>query len=344
MKRIMIVTNSLTGGGAERSMNLVANELTARGIPVALVPINAGSDDQVVPKCEVYPLERQWRGSLSNTITSLWSFNRLVWAWKPDFIVLNCDLPELFGALLLSNQKLVAVEHINHPWITRQRFGRFVRKVLEIRKTTWVAVSNHLTIWPNQRVPYGILLNPIVVTSKPISSNSQHLESSQKLKRLVCIGRLAEQKRPGWVLEIAAQAKLPVEFIGDGKMHEQLKATATIKNLQATFLGQVLDPWASLKLGDLLIIPSKYEGDGLVVIEALHHGVPMLIADIPDFRRFGFPEANYCKSINDFVQRISSYRNDISELLIPEELSLPILESRSVRAVGDSWEGFLVSI
>lgn len=344
MKRIMIVTNSLTGGGAERSMNLVANELTTRGIPVALVPINAGPSDQVIPRCEVFPLQRQWRGSLRSTISSIWNFNRVVKSWKPDVIVLNCDLPELFGVFLFSSQKIVAVEHINHPWITRKRFGRFVRKALEIRKTTWVAVSEHLAIWPNQRTPSGVLLNPIVAEAQLINGNSSYLDGFHELKRLVFIGRLTEQKRPDWVLEIASQTQLPAEFMGEGTMMKRLIEMATFNNLDVKFLGQVIDPWSTVKEGDLLVVPSKYEGDGLVVIEALHNRVPMLLASIPDFRRFGFPEANYCFGIADFVQKIGSYSKNLNDLLIPKELSKSLLNSRSIHKVGDSWEEFLASI
>ena len=36
----MVVTNSLAGGGAERSMNLLVNELASRGMALSLVPIN----------------------------------------------------------------------------------------------------------------------------------------------------------------------------------------------------------------------------------------------------------------------------------------------------------------
>lgn len=40
--KVAIVTNSLTGGGAERAMNLAANALHAAGIQVLLIPINHG--------------------------------------------------------------------------------------------------------------------------------------------------------------------------------------------------------------------------------------------------------------------------------------------------------------
>lgn len=338
------MTNSLTGGGAERSMNLVANELMNRGQSVALVPINAGLSDQVIPNCEVFPLDRKWRGGFRDTILALWKFNSVVRKYKPDLIVLNCDLPELFGAFLLSSQKLIAVEHVNHPWITRRIFGRFVRRVLKIRKTTWVAVSDHLTIWPDKDIPSIILLNPIFVSSKSVLSHSRHLQKVGKLERLVFIGRLTEQKRPDWVLEIVAETKLPAELIGAGLMLEDLKAEVRIRNLPITFSGQVNDPWALVKNGDLLIVPSKYEGDGLVVLEGLQCNVPMLIADIPDFRRFKFPEANYCDSIGDFVKTIESVNIDPTELLIPKEFSEPVLRPRSIQAVGDSWVNFFISL
>ena len=337
----MIVTNSLTGGGAERSMNLVANELWGRGLSVALVPINAGPSDQVVPVCEVFPLQRQWRGGFRETISSLWKFNQIVRSWKPNVIVLNCDLPELFGALLFSRERLIAVEHINHPWITRPTLGKFIRKVLKIRYISWVGVSSHLTIWPDHATPSTVFLNAIVSETNSVSPNSEPPAVTQNLKRLVFIGRLTEQKRPDWLLKISSQTQVPVEVIGDGAMINELTKTAIRDNLNVTFRGQVVNPWSSLKEGDLLIVPSSYEGDGLVVIEALHYRFPMLLADIPDFRRFGFPESNYCLAISDFVRKIEASRNNLCELLVSEELSQSLLKSRSIRMVGDSWVEFL---
>lgn len=344
MKRIMIVTNALIGGGAERSMNLLANELKRRGKSVSLVPINSGFENQVFPKCEVFPLGRKWRGGPLETIQSMWKFNSLVRKWKPDLVILNCDLPELHGALLLSSQRFIVVEHANFPWISRQILGKVVRKVLNARKTIWVAVSDHLKIWPTNELPSRILLNPIFDTSMSALSRSRQLHSTRKLKRLVFIGRLAPEKRPDWVLEIAMQTKLPIKFIGAGLMHENLEAKAKKGELAVTFAGQVIDPWALVKDGDLLLVPSKYEGDGLVVLEGLFNDVPMLIADIPDFRRFGFPELNYCDSIADFVKTIEFVRLDLSQLSIPTALSEHILFPRSIQSVGDSWTNFFTSI
>ena len=343
MKRVMIVTNSLTGGGAERSLNLVANELTARGWTIALVPINSGPSDLVNPICEVFGLERKWQGGLLETLRATRKFNKVVGSWDPEIIVLNCDLPELFGAFLYSTRILVAVEHINRPWAGRIQLGKFVRYMLKKRNVTWVAVSSHLTIWPNEQVPQAVLLNSISFCSVPAIEKNQSA-NLETINRLIFIGRLAPQKRPNWLIEIGRQTQLSVEFIGEGSMRETLQLDAEISGVSAHFHGQILEPWSLFAKGDVLIVPSEYEGDGLVVIEGLRLGLPILVADIPDFRRFGFPENNYCKTQLDFSERLNRFSSNILDLIVPVAIASQILDGRSATSVGDSWEKFLSSL
>jgi glycosyltransferase involved in cell wall biosynthesis len=332
----MIVTNSLTGGGAERSMNLVSNELFRRGWPIALVPINSSPADQVIPQCEVFPLERKWRGKTLDTFYAVWKFQRLVRKWRPDFIVLNCDLPELFGAIVHGKHRLIVLEHASYPWSQRSRLGRLVRKILECRNVIWIAVSSHLTIWPKGKKPTCVLQNPLVSL---VSSNPH--TSGHEIKRLVFIGRLSPEKRPELALEISHLTAIESIFIGDGVMLEGLKWSASKKSISAGFLGHLESPWQEIRTGDLLISSSKSEGDGLVVVEALQRNIPMLLAETPDFRRFGFPDINYCSDAHDFVHRITLHMNKLETLTIPESISHSILSERQLETIGNEWEIFL---
>lgn len=335
----MLVTNSLTGGGAERTMNLVANELTARGWTISLIPINSSSSDQVLPTCEVFPLERQWRGTLFDSFSAVSNFTRIVNAWNPDVIVLNCDLPELFGAILFGKHKLVVVEHTSNPWARRVRFGKIVRRILEFRNTTWVAVSSHLTIWPMRLKPSKVLQNP-VSTQRQL----EILSPANVIKRLVFIGRLSQEKRPDLAMEISRLTSIDIVIIGAGLMQEELQRKAFDEAINANFLGQLANPWLEIDSGDLLIVPSAFEGDGLVVLEGLQRKVPMLLADIPDFRRFGFPEKNYCSDEIAFVSRILSNLQRLPELIISSEIANSILQDRTLESIGDNWEQFLNEI
>jgi GalNAc-alpha-(1->4)-GalNAc-alpha-(1->3)-diNAcBac-PP-undecaprenol alpha-1,4-N-acetyl-D-galactosaminyltransferase len=332
----MFVTNSLTGGGAERSINLVVNELFHRGWQVALIPINSSGPDLVIPKCEVFALNRQWRGTPQNTILAFWRFQRVVRSWNPDVIVLNCDLPEMFGAMLLSPRKLVVVEHSSIPWVQRVQFGKFVRKILGLKGATWIAVSSHLVIWPRGRKARAILQNPLQTIEYSESHNGP-----QRISRLVFIGRFSPEKHPEIALEIGAATGIEVVFIGSGTMRHSMEVAATARGIRSIFRGQVSNPWQEIQAGDLLIVPSSTEGDGLVVLEGLGQGIPMLVADIPDFRRFGFSDVNYCVDLSDFVSRIEKFVNSAEKLKIPFEFANDILHERELSTVGDSWEAFI---
>lgn len=340
MQRVMFVTNSLTGGGAERSMNLVSNELTKRGWPIALVPINASEADLVTPACEIFPLNRHWQGNIFNTSSAILKFNKVVKSWKPDVIVLNCDLPELFGVFLNRRLKIVVVEHSNLAWSQRVRLGKLVRKILSRRKAVWVAVSSHLRIWPDGHVPRAVLQNPLTPSTR--ATRADH--ASSILKRLVFLGRLSPEKRPELLLEIGDQSGFEVEIIGDGFLKKQLQDEATKRNLKVTFSGYVHNPWSHFQPGDLLIVPSASEGDGLVVIEGMELRIPMLLSDIADFRRFGFPDLNYCNEANEFVARANQYQTKLNLLIVPEDIRNMMLASRSLGHVGDMWEEFLCSV
>ena len=332
----MIVTNSLTGGGAERSMNLVANELSKRGFTVSLVPINSGPPDRVAPSCEVLELHRQWKGGLLNTLEAILRFNRIVKSWKPDVMILNCDLPELFGAVLFGKHKLVVLEHASNPWASRVLIGRLVRKILGLRNTVWVAVSSHLTIWPHKSKPAAILQNPII-----LSDTFQSYMPGDRIKRLVFIGRLSPEKRPELALEISQRANVELLIIGDGLLKNDLERKVLRESIKVTFLGRVDDPWLKVQSGDLLIVPSLSEGDGLVVIEGLQKGVPMLLANIPDLRRFSLPDSNYCQTVDDFVNRLANFENRLENLIIDAEVSADILKPRLIGNVGNAWVEFL---
>ena len=337
----MIVTNSLTGGGAERSMNLVCNELLRRGWPVSLLAINSGESDLVIPTGEIFLLNRKWPGNFMGTLSAYYRFIRVVGSWKPDVIILNCDLPELFGAFLFGRHKLVVVEHSNPAWTTRMALGRIIRKILRMRNVTWVVVSSHLQIWPRGIKPYDVLQNPLTPSVELFSE----LSASSTLRRIVYIGRLTtSQKRPEWILEIGALTDLDILIIGDGGARQALQDQAEAKHQKSEFTGYVRDAWSLVGVGDLLVVPSAWEGDGLVVIEGMKRGIPMLISDISDFRRFNLPNENYCQNVEEFVTRINEYRNALGLLVVSKDKADSILASRSLNVVGDAWENFLVSI
>jgi glycosyltransferase involved in cell wall biosynthesis len=335
VKSLLFVTNSLTGGGAERSSNLLANELFARGYRVAVVPINSSPDDLVTLDCSIFPIERTWQSGVLNTLIAIFRFRQVVSRFKPDFVILNCDLPELFGLLIRKRPQVVIVEHSNNPWMNRKRLGRIVRQVHEYKKVLWISVRNDLKIWPKLLNPITSIQNSIV-RPQPLAPSSQ--EHEKKMNRLVFLGRLSVEKGARNFLEIAREIGCTSIVIGDGPMRDELETD--FPDLAGAFVGQKTNPWDGLFSNDLLVVPSLHEGDGLVVVEALAAGIPILLADIPEFRRFGLPDIHYCKDKNGYLSSINSYSNNIDQLKVSQAHAASVLDSRSLKAIGDYWVDF----
>ena len=342
MEKVFVVTNSLTGGGAERAMNLVCSEISKKNqddFQITLVPINQGPRDLIDPNCRVIPIERKWRGTFSNTVFSYLKFISLVVREKPKVMILNCALPEIFACFIPIKTSFVIVEHSRNPWLGRESLGLVVRRILKLRKSTFIAVSAHLKIWSLPEIKARTIPNPVFQVTK--YSNEKNEKS---IKRLVFIGRLATDKNPETFIKILRRLQHPGLVIGDGVLMEGLKKQSAGKLPDVEFVGHNLEPWKLLKGGDLLIVPSKFEGDGLVIAEAVLGGFPLLASQISEFRRFYLSEYSYCDSEEEFIARIQEFSLKIDDL-IPATLAVELLKNeRGSDVIGNSWKELIYKL
>ena len=107
---------------------------------------------------------------------------------------------------------------------------------------------------------------------------------------VLAAGRLAAQKGFGTLLEAAASwldmDPRPLLLVaGDGPLSEELRATAASLGIDAEFLGHRDDVPALLAAATMFVLPSLWEGQPLVLQEALRAGVPVVATragGIPD--------------------------------------------------------------
>jgi len=332
--RVMFVTNSPSGGGAERATNILVNALHENKVKVALTTINHSEPDLVIPTCETFQIKRTWQGGSISILSAFFRFRKIVEFWKPSHIVLECDLPELFGSFINGSFTKIVVLQSSKPWTTRSKIGQLVRKRLQNQKVEWVAVSNHFNVWYFNSQPDVVISNPVVLSGLEVLTQNQ-IDNS--IKRIFYIGRLSEEKQPAWVLDIAQKTNLPLVVIGDGNLRSQLEQKSSDLGIEASFKGYISQPWELLSSGDLLVIPSQYEGDGLVIVEAIARRVPIILSDIPDLRRFDLPNKHYCLNVADFTSRIRKFSGSISNLIVSEENTNEILLDRDPNEIAKKW-------
>jgi hypothetical protein len=155
---------------------------------------------------------------------------------------------------------------------------------------------------------------------------------------------LSTEKQPIWALDVARGTNLPIRIFGDGLLRTELQDYALNNNIVADFEGYVPNPWTFFTESDLLIVPSLFEGDGLVVVEAIGNRIPLIVSDIYDLRRFQMKDVNYAESVDRFVEIIKDNSNRIENFLQTDEKISEILLDRNPIIVGTKWITFLDSI
>jgi len=127
--------------------------------------------------------------------------------------------------------------------------------------------------------------------------------------RLLTVSRLAQEKNPARLLEMLARlpAQTTLTFAGDGPERERLEATARGAGLanRVTFLGEVPreelpELYAS---ADCFVFASTSETQGLVLVEAMAAGVPIVAVDAPQTREVTAGAARLCPDDADGLAR-----------------------------------------
>lgn len=109
-------------------------------------------------------------------------------------------------------------------------------------------------------------------------------------------GRLAAQKGFGVLLEAAAGWRdldpMPLVVIaGDGPLAKQLRARAAGLDAPAVFLGHRDDVPARLAAAAVFVLPSQWEGQPLVLQEALRAGAPIVATRVGGIPLLTGPDA-----------------------------------------------------
>ncbi|MGG5871100.1 glycosyltransferase [Pseudomonas peli] len=201
----------------------------------------------------------------------------------------------IYVALLGSDLPVIGVHHAfgDYKRRTRQLFANLFRKRLAL-----LGVSNAvrddmracLPNWPTERIE--TLYNRIdiaAVQAEQVSREAAraHLGLPQDAWVVGNVGRLHPDKDQATLIKGFAQAlqQLPVgsllAIMGSGKLEESLKSLASEIGVSDSvrFLGQVVNGRNYFKAFDVFALTSDHEPFGMVLLEAMAAGVPVICSD-----------------------------------------------------------------
>ena len=101
---------------------------------------------------------------------------------------------------------------------------------------------------------------------------------------ILFVGRLHPQKGVDYLLRAFAALTAPdwhLVLVGEGTQLANLEAMSEQLELhaQVTFTGAVQDPTPYYRSADIFVLPSRHEGTPNALMEAMCHGLPVIISD-----------------------------------------------------------------
>lgn len=135
---------------------------------------------------------------------------------------------------------------------------------------------------------YGVSRNVVVVyygvDLEGIRGEATRESSPQGDYDVAFVGRLVPQK--GVDLLLDAMSRLPERtllIVGDGPLRGKLESLSRELGIadRVTFFGYQRAPYASMRRGRVFALPSRWEGFGIVLVEAMGMGLPTIAFDAP---------------------------------------------------------------
>ena len=265
-------------------------EAAARGVPVRIFP---------ELRRDVDPF---------HDFAALRSLSRALRRESPDWVHTHSSKAGIVGRAAARRAGIARIAHTVHGWGFTPASPAWQRSLfvrLERREARGAALLfvNPLDLAEGRRlgivaegqgsiVPPGIDLAPYrdeaaLAVRRREARRRFDLGADQPVAGF--LGRLAPQKSPQTVLAVAshlARARPDLRWLvaGDGPLAPELHAAATRDPLlgeRIVWAGLVHDAAEFLPAFDLLLIPSRWEGAPLGVMEAMAAGVPIVASDLP---------------------------------------------------------------
>lgn len=112
----------------------------------------------------------------------------------------------------------------------------------------------------------------------PVSVSVSPIKSKNTREYYLCVSRLARAKHIDLAIKACQTLGIPLKIVGKGRDLEYLKTCINPRGSVVTFLGEVSDDMLHDVYGNAkaLLFPSEDEEFGIVAVEAMAHGVPVI--------------------------------------------------------------------
>lgn len=295
MKILFVLPRMVTGGVERVTLRLVAG-LQARGHECAFALRRAYGEflPEAEALCPVFEVAARGLYEFAPRLA------QLIQSWQPSHIVTAFPDVGVLTHLAIKQSRhkpyWVHGVHGTHDAVTASPgiTGR-LRYQLDQHFAAWVYKKADKVVAVSDGVRADILQSFTVDTNQVVTIYNPVLDESQLIPKrpaafanppkIVALGRLTRQKGFDILIEAMRQVPQPwqLEIWGDGEDKAALQNQIERCGLQdyIRLCGHTDQPLDMLRQADVFVLSSRYEGFGLVLVEALAAGCSIVATDCP---------------------------------------------------------------
>lgn len=291
--KLTFVTATLTSGGSERVMSIVANKMQERGYEVEIICLN----DQIV----FYPINDgikithvEVEAGTKSLPKKLWWFRKYIQKTQPDVVIAFMVSVYTVTLLALMGVDIPVISSVrNDPAYSNLR-KKITRKILLPRSAHVVVQTQHIkqffskNIQKKTTVIYNPVNERVFETSYDNDDDNPGLKiKDERFNRIISVGRLYPQKDQKTMIEAFAKVseKHPnwkLVIFGEGperRALESLVERLKVKD-KVSLPGKSENIIDELKKSKIFCLSSIYEGMSNALVEAICVGLPIVTTKV----------------------------------------------------------------
>lgn len=314
---LLNVISSSTGGGAELLVRELHRRLLQRGVNSNVVYFSgsfsrlvAGEDSfRSSPRAlgNIFRLRNKIKSLIRDSNSTLVVHAHLTW-------------PFIFVALasLGLDVRLVFTEHSTFNRRRRIPFFWLIERLIYARYDAIITISNGVynstLSWVGSKFKKRMVIVP---NGSRIYRLAQRVSLEGRKPRLLSVGSLAPHKNFATVLKAIYLIKEEIShytIVGEGTERSVLETLICHYNLSdmVTLTGWSDNLEHYFHESDLQVIPSSWEGFGLVAVEGMSTGLPVIASNVPGLREV-LGETNPAVKLVDDLHDPSAWAEAISD-------------------------------
>lgn len=349
MKKKKIVHIAQSAGGVAEYLYLFLSNFNDENYENVLI-VSQDYEEQIekfkkyTSKIHIVPMVRDIK--LKNDIKSTFAIKKILKEEKPDIVYLHSSKAGAIGRLALFFSRKTKILYNAHGWYFNATIGSkkkkifaLIEKILALRTDRIINISKseynsaiEYKVAPEKKmcvIENGIDFAKFKDSEKYRDNTRNKYNIKEDELVIGVVGRLSEQKDPMTMIKAFEQVhkenkKAKLMYVGSGELEEDVlkyaKEHSILENVIIT--GWIKDVEKYIPAFDIAVLPSKWEGFGLVLIEYMACNKPIVgsnlggIADIIKDNENGllFEVENY-KELAEKILYLINNMNEVTKII-----------------------------